>query len=392
MKMKEGKMDKLRIGLVGMWGRGQLALWANRPEEGIRVVAGADPSPEAAEKFKGRLGAEIPVYQSHVEMFEKEKLDAVFICSPDFCHEEQACDALSRGISVYLEKPMALSPDGCDRILRTSLKSGAKIFLGHNMRYMSFVQKMKELIDSDAIGQVKAVWCRHFISYGGDAYFRDWHSERKNAVSMLLQKGAHDIDVIHWLAGSYTDTVTGMGGLTLYDACPRRSPSEKGISKFDASHWPPLEQSGFSPVIDIEDQNMILMRLENGVFCSYLQCHFTPDSCRNYTVIGTKGRIENYGDSGEELSIDLWNKRRDHFRLHGDETIKIPMEAGGHGGSDEKIVKGFLDYLLLGKKPFTSPVASRYSVATGYCGAESIRNGGQAVRVPKLPKELENAV
>lgn len=56
---------------------------------------------------------------------------------------------------------------------------------------------MKELIDAGAIGEVKTIWCRHFVGNGGDYYFKDWHAERKNTTSLLLQKGAHDIDVIH---------------------------------------------------------------------------------------------------------------------------------------------------------------------------------------------------
>ena len=41
---------------------------------------------------------------------------------------------------------------------------------------------------------------------------------------------------------------------------------------------------------------MMLMRMESGVLASYEQCHFAPDYWRNYTVIGTEGRIENFGD------------------------------------------------------------------------------------------------
>ena len=49
----------------------------------------------------------------------------------------------------------------------------------------------------------------------------------------------------------------------------------------------------------------MLMELDNGVFASYQQCHFTPDGWRNYTIIGTEGRIENV----TEDCIKLWNRR-----------------------------------------------------------------------------------
>ncbi len=384
-------MDELRLGVIGVGGRGALALHAHKPEKKTRIVAGTDISGSAIAKFKERLGDGVATYKDYRKMLEKEDLDAVFITSPDFLHEEQAVAALKRGTAVYLEKPMAITIKGCDRILATARESGAKLFLGHNMRYMRFVHKMKDIIDSGAIGEVKTVWCRHFISYGGDAYFRDWHSERKNTTSLLLQKGAHDIDVIHWLAGAYSRRVAGFGSLGVYSRCKRRKANDPYSAKFDASHWPPLKQSGFSPRIDVEDMNMILMDLDNGVQASYLQCHYTPDSCRNYTVIGTEGRIENYGDYGGESTIELWNKRHDGFRLKGDKTYKFGHDFGGHGGADEKIVQGFIDYLRKDKRPFTSPIASRYSVATGFLGAKSIRSGGKPFDIPRLNKKLEGA-
>ena len=59
------------------------------------------------------------------------------------------------GKAVYLEKPMAITIAGCDRILLTAQRQGAKLYLGHNMRHFAVIQKMKALIDDGAIGQVK---------------------------------------------------------------------------------------------------------------------------------------------------------------------------------------------------------------------------------------------
>ena len=389
-------MSKLRLGIIGASGRGGLADHSHQPANEVEIVAGADISPEGLEKFKKRyvdkFNHQVTGYSDYREMIEKEKLDGVFITSPDFCHEEQACAVLARGIPVYLEKPMAITTAGCDRVMEAARKHQTKLMLGHNMRYMLFTNKMKELIDSGAIGEVKAIWCRHFISYGGDAYFRDWHAEQDKATSLLLQKGAHDIDIIHWLANSYTRRVVGFGNLSVYDKLPRRNtPADvKPDVSFNQNHWPPQEQTGFHPVIDVEDLNMINMQLANGVVASYQQCHYTPDSCRNYTVIGTRGRIENYGDYSDECTVELWNQRFDTFRLRGDATFRTTPRPGCHGGADPKIVQGFVDYIRDGKYPVTSPQAARYSVACGCAGAESIRSGGMPVEIAPLSAEMEN--
>ncbi|MDZ4199697.1 MAG: Gfo/Idh/MocA family oxidoreductase [Kiritimatiellia bacterium] len=390
-------MKKLRIGIIGTCRRGELGDRYLTPEDRVDIVAGADISDHQINRFKARIrekfGTEPRGYLDYREMLRKEELDGVFVTSPDYCHEDQAVYALDRGVGVYLEKPIAISIKGADRVLRAAQKHKTKLMLGHNMRYMSFVLKMKEMIDSGAVGTVKAIWCRHFVSYGGDAYFRDWHAERRYANSLLLQKGAHDIDVIHWLAGAYTRRVQGMGGLTVYDKLPKRknNPKVPVDASFNVEHWPPEKQTGFNPVVDVEDLSMINMELSNGVFASYQQCHFTPDSCRNYTIIGTRGRIENYGDHHENTTIELWDDRKgDFFRLHGDATFRTPPSRGGHGGSDPAIVHSFFDMLRGKGVPTSSPQAARYAVAAGCMGAESIRNGGRAMAVPPLPSDLEN--
>ena len=313
-------------------------------------------------------------------------LDAIFVCTPDFLHEEHGLAALETGKPVYMEKPLAITIEGCDRLLATAREHGNRLFVGHNMRHMAPFRKMKELIDAGEIGEVQAVWCRHFISYGGDAYFRDWHSERRYTTGLLLQKGAHDIDVIHWLAGAYTTRVSAFGKLSVYHRLPRRSPDERGDVSFNKTHWPPMEQTGFSPVMDVEDQNIVNMELANGVLASYLQCHFTPDACRNYTVIGTAGRIENMGD-GAESPIFVWNRRTDGFQLIGDKVARgeaVPSGVG-HGGSDDRIVEDFLRFARGEAEPEgASPVAARMSVATGCMATKSLREGGVPYDVPPL--------
>ncbi|HUT24545.1 MAG TPA: Gfo/Idh/MocA family oxidoreductase [Sumerlaeia bacterium] len=381
---------ELRIGVIGAGGRGGLAHYAHRPEEGVRLVAGADIREGPLRAFKEKFGPDAFVAKDYRDLLENADVDAIFVTTPDYCHEEHALAALEAGKDVYLEKPMAITIEGCDRILRKAYEKKVKLYLGHNMRHMSFVLKMKELIDEGVIGEVKAAWCRHFVAYGGDAYFKDWHSERRYTTGLLLQKGAHDLDVLHWLCGGYAKRVNAMGGLTVYDRiADRRDPSDLGNPGFNAANWPPLSQKGLSPVIDVEDVSMMLMEYDNGVFASYQQCHYTPDAWRNYTIIGTEGRIENMGDFAGETVIALWNRRSDCCKPHGDEQIAVPPGEGGHGGGDPTIVGEFVRYLREGGKINTSPIAARYSVAAGVMATHSLRNGGVPMDVPRVDPELE---
>lgn len=378
----------LQIGVIGCGGRGRLARHAHRPGKGSRLVAGCDIRPEALAEFREFCGPDVFVCRDYRELLDRPDLDAVFVTTPDYWHEEHALAALDSGRAVYCEKPLTITTEGCDRVLARACTRGLKLFVGHNMRHMAFVQKMKELVEKGAIGDVKAGWCRHFVAYGGDAYFKDWHAERSKSTSLLLQKGAHDIDVLHWLCGGYSTRVTGFGNLTVYNRITdRHDPAERGDASWHLAHWPPLSQKGMNPVIDVEDLSMILMQLDTGALCSYQQCHYTPDGWRNYTILGTEGRIENFGDSPGACVVRLWNRRCD-YNPYGDEQFYIPPVSGGHGGADPAIVSEFVRFVREGGAIKTSAVAARYSVAAGCAGAESLRHGGQPVDVPPLAPEV----
>lgn len=360
----------------------------NYPKDRSKLVALCDTNPEILKRFQDENpGTDVKCFTSPDEFLALPEMDAVFIMTRDTFHEELAVASLEAGKAVYLEKPMAITIEGCDRILETARRTGSKLFLGHNMRYFDSVLKMKEIIDSGIIGNIQSVWVRHFVNYGS-CYYHHWCAEQKNCNGLLLQKGAHDIDVIHWLTGAYTSRVVGMGRLSVYNRTANRlergqAPDRK--KAFRDETWPPLEIDRLNPDMDVEDHNMILMQLDNGVQASYEHCMYAPDSERNYTFIGDKGRLENIGDTGD-CEIHVWVSRTK--RSTPDIVHKIKGRTGSHGGSDAEIVKAFFDYVQLGKKPNVSPVAARYAVATGVMGHKSMRNGNMPQDIPALPQEI----
>ena len=387
-------MKKLRFGVVGCGNRsGIMDYLLDIPE--VEIAALTDVNVKAmrdtAERLRETFGISAICYESYEAMLEQSGIDAVLIMSPDFCHEFQAIEAMKRNIAVYLEKPLAISTASCDNILGVAKKCQAKIMIGHNMRYMWFTNKMKEIIDAGYIGEVKAIWVRHFVSYG-DGYFRKWYAERQNVNGLLLQKGAHDLDIIHFLAGAYATRVSAFGNLSMYDKLPRREPGTPPPKFKDRSrNWPHQKMGQFNPVIDIEDQSIMMMQLANGVQASYMQCHYTPDTCRNYTVIGSHGRLENYGDFGADARIEVWTERTDTFKINGDMTFRQPrLEESGHGGADPKIIRGFVDYVRGLSSPLVRPQDARYAVACGDAATYSLRNGNVPMEIKPLPDDLEH--
>ncbi|WP_371526110.1 Gfo/Idh/MocA family oxidoreductase [Streptomyces sp. NBC_01283] len=384
-------MTDLRLGVLGYGLRGSLARTAHRPGAGSRVTALADHDAtartEAAEAFPGAL-----ISTDHRKVVEDPDVDAVVILTPDHTHAQLACEALREKKPVFVEKPLDIGIEACDEILRTAYETGTRLYVGHNMRHMPVIRLMRDIIRRGEIGEVKTVWVRHFVAYGGDWYFKDWHAERRNTTGLLLQKAAHDIDVLHWLADGYTRQVQALGDLMVYGDNPhRREPGEPKTDDWYTAdgHWPPSAQRDLNPVIDVEDVSLVNMRLDNGVLASYQQCHFTPDYWRNYTVIGDAGRLENFGD-GPGGVVKVWNARRSAYRADADAEYLVPDEQdeGGHGGSDPLLIDEFVRFVREGGRTDTSPVAARMAVAAGVRATQSLRDGGTPREVPVLDPEL----
>ncbi|WP_051388674.1 Gfo/Idh/MocA family protein [Arthrobacter sp. 35W] len=376
----------MRVGIVGFGLRASLWKHVHKPGEGSAVVMVCDLS----ERGRADAAAKIPTatITDSLDELLAAGLDAVLVLTPDNRHAEVAVQTLRAGIPTFCEKPLDVTLEAADAILGTAYETGTRLYVGHNMRHMPVVVQMRELIQAGTIGEVKAVWCRHFVGNGGDYYFKDWHAQRANTTSLLLQKGAHDIDVIHWLAGGYTRRVSAVGDLAVYgDVKSRRDNTDRRMGDwFSLENWPPSEQTDLAEVIDVEDISMMQMVLDNGALASYQQCHFTPDYWRNYTVIGTKGRIENFGDGPGDV-IKVWTSRSTHGFVEPDQEVVIRDGDGGHGGADPLLIAEFLRFAREGGHTETSPIAARASVAAGVLAAQSLRGDGSAIEVPELPAE-----
>lgn len=377
-------MEQLRIGIIGVGARGHIAEYWHQPEGKSIVVGAADISTKNLENFKEKINRNAFVTNDYQELLAREDIDAVAVLSPDHLHEEHIIAAFHAGKHVFTEKPLAITTESCDRILDEWKKSGKHLMIGFNMRYMAMYQTMKNIIDSGVIGDIKAVWVRHFVGRGGLFYFHDWHGLRDNTNSLLLQKGSHDIDMIHWLTGKYAKKVSAFGSLDYYGGdkpndlyCPE---CELKDTCPDVGYEYRLNQCAFRQEIDVEDNNVVIMELDNGIKVSYLQCHFTPDYSRNYTIIGTKGRIEN-DDVNNKVIVKT--RKSGSWEELSDRVYDIKKVEGAHSGADPTLCDDFVNLVLYNKQPLTTPFAGRMSVAVGCAATDSLRAGGKVIYVDK---------
>ena len=387
-------MKTVNLGIIGLNGRGRLwNYW--KQIEGVNIAAGADISRDSIDKFLKLCNPDAFVTENYRDLLSRSDLDGIVVTTPDYLHAKMVTAALESGKFVYCEKPLAVSVKECDDILEASRRHPGKLMIGFNMRYMPFVCKMKELVDNGEIGEIKAVWVRHFVGMGSNYYYHDWHANKRNVGSLLLQKGSHDIDVIHYITGHHTVKAAAFGSLDIFGgnqdnklACPdcdlKDSCIESQMPLLNPDNKPERKYCVFRKEVNIQDNYTCLFLLDNGIKVSYNECHFTPDYHRNYTFIGTKGRIEN---NEIESTVKLW-KRKNGRNDQPDQvfdmlnTLTREQLEIGHGGADPKICADFIR-LIRGeiKEPPVPVEAGRYAAIAGLAAQYSLEHGGIAVDV-----------
>ena len=375
-----------RVAIVGAGNRAYLGQQIPQAWPGAAVVAAVDPDPFGRARAVSLFGPDTALHAEVSGLVAAGGIDAALVLSPDDTHADLAMQLLRAGVAVFVDKPLATTTQDADAVLVAAQETGTPLYVGHNLRHWNVVGVMRGAIERGEIGEVKAVWVRHFVGNGGDYFFKDWHADRRRSGSLLTQKASHDIDVVHHLAGASTTRVVGMGDLMVYGDVTdrRRRPGQIAPDWSSHDNWPPHALTGLNPVIDVEDMSMLMMTLANGVMASYQQCHFTPDYWRSYTVIGTEGRLENVGDTSGVVRV--WNRRlRWSETGHVEHPISEP--ADGHRAADTAMLTEFFSHLVHGTPTIGSPADARQAVAVGSLGAESLRHGSIPLDVPPLPDD-----
>lgn len=196
----------INVGIIGLGRMGMLHLMDSMQIDDVKVVATADSSKKALKKAKS-LGVK-RLYADYHDLFrDASEIDAVVIALPNFLHFESVQLALEAGLNVFVEKPMARNVEECREIVRLVEKSGTKFMVGHVMRFMEAVEKMKDKVDKGFIGSLEVVTIEEIMN-GPFTHPRVpapisswWFDPKKSGGGVLLDLGYHLIDLFRFFAG-----------------------------------------------------------------------------------------------------------------------------------------------------------------------------------------------
>ena len=190
----------LKLGVIGTGAIGQEHIRrCNNVLQGAKVVAVSDINIEGARAALQRLNIEAEVYQDGHQVINSPEVDAILVTSWDPTHEEFTLAAIAAGKPVFCEKPLALSAEGCRRIVDAEIKHGKRLVqVGFMRPYDAGYRALKKVITDGEIGEPLMLHCAHRNPTVGEAYTTDM------AITDTL---IHELDVLRWLTEDDYKTV-----------------------------------------------------------------------------------------------------------------------------------------------------------------------------------------
>ena len=174
------------------------------PGHSIRAVARLDSS--RVEEFGRKFGAQ-KAYRTAEQVIEDPEVNAVYLATPVDLHLAHTLLAARAGKHVLCEKPMALNPAECERMIEACERAGVLLGVAYYRRFYPAVVEIKELISSGAIGQpvLGRALAAEYWTYPADHPFRWRLTWSHGGGGPLMDFGSHRIDVLIDILGQVSE-------------------------------------------------------------------------------------------------------------------------------------------------------------------------------------------
>lgn len=258
-------MDQVRWGMIGCGDVTEVKSGpAFRKAEGSQLVAVMCRTAERAKDYAGRHG--VPKWYDDAErLIHDPDVDAIYVATPPEAHAEYTIRAAEAGKPVYVEKPMGRSHAECRRMIDACQKAGVPLFVAYYRRCLPKFLKVKELVASGAIGDIRFV-----------------------DITLLRPPEPHDFDrdnppwrVVPELAG---------GGYFVDLAPHQLDFCDYAFGPITAARGRVANQAGLYPAEDVVCADFAF---ENGALGSGRWCFSVSEESRKeeMEIIGSRGRI-----------------------------------------------------------------------------------------------------
>ncbi len=183
----------VRVGIVGCGYQGGIMAQAIGRTKNLQVTACADPDQTAAARVAGSAG-NAAVYASVETMLQEATVDAIIIATSHDALYEAALAALRAGKHVLAEKPIGMDEKEAAQLEAAVGESGACFMAGYSFRYIAALQKVHELLQAGAVGEILTI----SGAIGIGPMSSGWRASPETGGGPLLYVGSHLIDLMLW--------------------------------------------------------------------------------------------------------------------------------------------------------------------------------------------------
>ncbi len=180
----------VRVAVVGAGNMGRNHVRCYAGMDSVVLAGVADSNPQSLRTVCRNHHVE--AFSDYKEMFVRARPDAVSIVVPTVHHLKVALDAMERGISVLVEKPIALNVEAAIQMVEAAQKYGVKLMVGHIERFNPAVREMARRLRANELGRVFQIHARRHSPFPA----------RIVDVGVTMDLATHDIDVMRHLLAS----------------------------------------------------------------------------------------------------------------------------------------------------------------------------------------------
>lgn len=326
-------MSRMKFGLIGCGRISKNHIEALNNNSGAILVAVCDLNAEkAAERSRQYQSTadQAAIYTDYREMIKNENLDAVAICTESGYHAEHAIDCLKEGIHVLVEKPMALSIEDADHMIRLAKDKNLKLGVCHQNRFNPPIQKLRRALDEGRFGKLingtaRILWTRDMNYYKQAPWRGTWALDG----GTLMNQCIHNIDLLQWMMGGEVQSVYGQTGNFLRD-------------------------------IEAEDFGALIIRFKNGTIglVEGSACIYPKNLEETLSIFGEKGTAVIGGLAVNQ--VQTWNFSDERDYDSKDDRVAINDVYGtGH----TPLYRDFIDAINNDRKPYISGEDGRIALS-----------------------------
>ncbi|MBE6667351.1 MAG: Gfo/Idh/MocA family oxidoreductase [Ruminococcaceae bacterium] len=200
-------MEKVRLGIIGLGNMGSShakKITAGEAGDEIILTAVCDIKPEKLEWAKAEFGDAVARFDDAEAMMDSGLVDAICVAVPHYDHPTYAIMAMKKGLHVMIEKPAGVYTEQVLEMNKVADECNVTFAIMMNQRTNCLYRKMREIIKSGELGEIRRTswiitnWYRPQAYYDSGDWRATWSGE---GGGVLLNQCPHNLDLWQWICG-----------------------------------------------------------------------------------------------------------------------------------------------------------------------------------------------